>query len=191
MKLLQLLWEESMKKSISAALFSVALAAGCAQTIGGKAIPNPSAGFQPADPLPYPVAKVYKAAIDTLDDSRIPVANQSKEDGRISTDYIAGPTQIMALGILGSTSTRYKYLISMKDRGHNTKLTVTAYLESSGNKIQSWRDVSADNPQVISSLQNALTEDIEKHLKSAAANEPGPKAEQPAPPAARKKAARR
>ena len=71
----------------------------------------------------------------------------------------------MALGILGGNSTRYKYLISVQERGRNTKLTVTAYLESSGNQIQSWRDVSADNPQIVSNLQNALTEDIQKHLK--------------------------
>lgn len=150
---------------IFVALFAILLTTGCVQTIGGKALPGPSAGFQPADPLSYPVAKVYKAAIETLDDSRISVLSQSKEDGRISTDYVVGPTQIMALGILGGNSTRYKYLISVQERGRNTKLTVTAYLESSGNQIQSWRDVSADNPQIVSNLQNALTEDIQKHLK--------------------------
>lgn len=132
----------------------------------GKSLPKPSPQYQPREVLPFPSQQVYKAAINTLDDSRISIANESKEDGRISTDYIAGPTFSTAFGILGSNSSRYKYLISVKESGRNsTTLRVTAYLESSGSSIQSWRDVSADNQQIVANLQNALMEDIEKRLK--------------------------
>lgn len=134
------------------------------QDIGGQAFPEPSPGFEPKATLPYSTAKVYQAALNTLEDENIIIASESKQNGRITTDYIAGPTQMTALGLLGTISTRYKYQINVKQREKGTKLTVTAYLESSGNQVQSWRDVSADNPQAISVLQKALTEKIEKNL---------------------------
>lgn len=160
-----------MKNNLSfAAVFltAVLLVSGCAamtQQIGGKALPEPSAGFKPMEILPYSTSAVFRAAVEALEDSGATILQQSKENGRITTDYVAGPTQIAALGLLGGNSVRYKYLVSVKDRAGKTKLTVTVFLESSGNQVQSWRDVSADNPEAVASIQNALIEDIEKRLK--------------------------
>lgn len=131
----------------------------------GKSMPAPSLNFKPLDILPYPTKQVYKEVINILDESRISVLNENKEDGRISTDYIAGPVFVTAGGLLGSNSTRYKYLISIRDISGSTKLKVTAFVESSGNKIQSWRDVSEQNQTQVRSIENALIEKIEKSLK--------------------------
>lgn len=131
----------------------------------GAPLPEPSAGFVPTDPLPHPRAKVFSAAVAVLDEMRVPIVSSNPTDGRITTDYAAGPRYTAALGFLGSNSTRYKYLVNVRDAGRGTKLTVTAYLESSGNSVQSWRDVSADNPAITAKIQNALVERIEKSLR--------------------------
>ncbi|MGR3179031.1 MAG: hypothetical protein ACUZ8E_13345 [Candidatus Anammoxibacter sp.] len=159
-------------------IFLVVIVSGCAMNEGsksrafvesitsrhGKPLPEPSSNFQPTNVLPFTSTQVYKAAIGVLDDGRVSILNENKEDGRISTDYVAGPSFVTALGILGSNSTRYKYLISIKDSGRGTKLKVTAYLESSGNMVQTWRDVSENNQTKVRNIQNALIENIEKML---------------------------
>lgn len=128
-----------------AAVTLATLLAGCATNEGsgtrsfvesitstaGTPLPEPSAGFKPTDPLPHAPAKVFSAAAAVLDEMRIPITNSSQPDGRITTDYAAGPRYSAAFGILGSNSTRYKYLVNVKEAGRGTKLTVTAFLESS------------------------------------------------------------
>lgn len=161
-------------KKIVVALLLTGLLSGCesmkgaassmTQQTGGNELPEASAGYQPAAQLPFPKERVFQAALDTLDDLRITVLTESKDAGRITTDYVAGPTQVVAFGLLGGNSVRYKYTISVKQDGKASKLTVTAFLESSGNKVQSWRDVSADNQQIVTNLQNFLTEKISKKL---------------------------
>ena len=131
----------------------------------GTPLPEPSAGFTPTDPLPHAPAKVYAAATAALDAMRIPIVNSSQADGRVTTDYAAGPRYSAAFGLLGSNTTRYKYLVNVRAAGTGSKLTVTAFLESSGNQVQSWRDVSADNPTITAKIQLALIERIEKSLK--------------------------
>ena len=126
----------------------------------GTSLPEPSQTYQPIEEIPYPVANLYNAAIEVLDEDRVSIVNENKDGGRIATDYVAGPSYSTALGILGSNSTRYKYLISIKKNGDGAKLMVTAFLESSGNEIQSWRDVSADNQTIVRNIQNALAEKI-------------------------------
>lgn len=130
----------------------------------GKSLPAPSQNFQPTDVLPFASMQVHKAALRALDDARVSILSESKEDGRIATDYVAGPSFDTALGLLGNNSTRYKYLLSIKPSGRGTKLKVTAYLESSGSEVQSWRDVSAENQTQVNSVQNALIENIENAL---------------------------
>ena len=168
-----------MLRKLSVSLLLVVLVSACAIDEGskargvvesmtsqrGKSLPAPSPNFKPADVLPFTSTQVYKAAVGVLDDARVSILNESKEDGRIATDYVAGPSFSMAIGLLGSNSTRYKYLISIKNSGRGTTLKVTAYLESSGNEVQSWRDVSADNQTQVRNIQNAMIENIENRLR--------------------------
>jgi hypothetical protein len=166
------------KRSLS--LFLIILISACAAEEGskgrsaiesitsqrGKSLPQPSANFQPTDVIPFSPAQVYKAAVGVLDDARVSILNENKEDGRITTDYVAGPSFTVLGGFLGGgNSTRYKYLVSIKSASGGTKLKVTTYLESSGTSFQSWRDVSEDNQTQVRNIQNALIESIEKSLK--------------------------
>ena len=82
-----------------AAVAALGLAAlwGCAQ-VGGKAIPTASQGFRAADVLPNPPAQVYAAATAELDDEGIAVATQDKEAGRITSDYVPGPSTVSLIG---------------------------------------------------------------------------------------------
>jgi uncharacterized lipoprotein len=147
-------------------LLGCASSIGCATQVGGKNIPQPSAGFAAKDVLPNPPAQVYAAAKSVLDDDNVAITGESKEDGRINTDYVEGPSSIYAMGILGGNSSRYKYLIKVKPSGSGTKLTVAATLESAGSKYaQSWKDVSSDNPETVTKIQDALVEKIENKLK--------------------------
>lgn len=65
----------------------------------GASLPEPSSSYQPVDHLPYPVGKVYEAAIEVLDEGRVSIVNENKDSGRIATDYVAGPSYSTALGI--------------------------------------------------------------------------------------------
>ncbi len=150
---------------VAVALMGVAFISGCATQVGGKSLPVPSAGFQPTDVLPYAPARVYAASTAALDDASVPILSGNKDEGRIVTDYVAGPELVRVGGLLGGNSTRYKYLITIKASGSGSKLKVAATLESSGTQMQSWRDVSSDNQDVVNNIQNAMTENIEKHLK--------------------------
>ncbi len=130
----------------------------------GKPLPKPDPGFKAADVLPYTPLQVYVAAIEVLDAHRIFIAYENKTDGRISTDYVNGPSYVTAYGMLGGYTLRYKYLITLKKVGEQTKLNVTAYLESTRNEGLSWRNVSNENPTQVQDLQNVLIELIEHQL---------------------------
>jgi hypothetical protein len=99
-----------------------------------------------------------------LDDARVPIAQENKESGRITTDYIARPTYRAAFGLLGSNTVRYKYRISIRGHSVGSQLRITAFLESSGNKVQSWRDVGSSNKKIIEALQDSLIEEVEKRV---------------------------
>ena len=134
-------------------------------TTAGAGLPQPTVGFKAADQLKHPPEKVYAAALAALDAMRVPVLNSNQAEGRITTDYAAGPRSSTAFGLLGSNSSRYKYSVNIRGVGRDSKLAVTAFIESSGNSIQAWRDVSADNLTATGNIRDALVENIEKNLK--------------------------
>jgi hypothetical protein len=140
---------------------------GCAltQEIGGTSLPEPSQNFAPQTILSSNATDVFDATVSVLDEKRVIIQNQDRSAGRLTTDYITGSTQMTALGLLGTNSTRFRYLIMIKPAEGGARLTVTAFLESSGNAVQSWRDVSADNKEIVRNLEYALIEDIEGRLK--------------------------
>ncbi len=130
----------------------------------GKPMPTASAGFQPTDVLPNPPEQVFSAATAEMDDEGVAITSQSKEDGRITTDYVAGPSMVSAVG---GTNSRFKYLITVRPSGSGTKLIVHATLESAGtNAAQAWHDVSESNPDAVTGIQHALIEKIEKRLRA-------------------------
>ncbi len=79
-----------MKRIILAFTCTAALFAGGCITDNGK-FPAPDANFTPKRTYVVSHDKLWQAMLDALDDNRIAVANSDKADGRIQTDYIAGP----------------------------------------------------------------------------------------------------
>jgi len=141
-------------------------AAGCI-TDNGK-FPTPAADFVPKRTYAVSHDKLWQATLDALDNSRIPVVNSDKTNGRIQTDYIAGPGQVnIALAI--SQITRYKYNISLRDEANGSiRLNVMCTIEdsmSSTHSTSQWRDVTSQNTTLENKLETWLYEQVENQLK--------------------------
>jgi len=96
------------------------------------------------------------------------MVNSDKTDGRIQTDYIAGPGEVnIALAI--SQITRYKYNISLRDEvDGSVRLSIICTIEDSMSSTQNtsqWRDVTTQNAAVASKLEVWLYEQVENALK--------------------------
>jgi uncharacterized lipoprotein len=108
---------------------------------------------------------MWETVKDVLDDNGIFIASLDKNEGRITTEYVEGQSQANALGFLGVISTRYRYFISIEKKATATqRVRITARLESSGDALQQWRDISSDNKAITTKLENWLYEQIEKSL---------------------------
>jgi hypothetical protein len=107
---------------------------------------------------------MWKTVYDVLEDNRMAVAASDKTEGRITTEYVQGQSQLF---LLSTMSTRYRYVIrlSAAEKGV-TRLNIIAYLESSGKQLPSWRDISNENKALISNLENWLYEQIQKRIKA-------------------------
>jgi hypothetical protein len=148
---------------VTMVLAVAALCGGCATPIGNTRMPEPTSAVEPKKEYKASADAVWKAIHDAFDNNRIFVATENKSEGRISTEYIAGQSQMNALGLLGTISTRYKYQIRMTQAGNGmTQIAVTCVLESSGNAMQAWRDISKDNMQIVANLEKWLYQEIEK-----------------------------
>ncbi len=142
------------------------LAAGCI-TDDGK-FPTPDANFTPKHTYAVSHVKLWQATLDALDNGRIGVVNSDKADGRIQTDYIAGPGEVnIALAI--SQVTRYKYNISLRDETDGSvRLNVICTIEdsmSSAHSMSQWRDVTSQNAELENRLETWLYEQVEDELK--------------------------
>ena len=132
---------------------------GCG-TVGSVTFPEPSPGFQPKKEHSLSFDDLWRKVRSVLETERINVASSDKEEGRITTDYIQGATQMM--GIFGSITTRYKYSLSFdKSQQATSGLRIICTLESSSSKVP-WHDVSKDNTERVTKLENWLHERIEK-----------------------------
>ena len=75
---------------------------------------------------------------------------------------------MMALGILGTIQTRYKYNINLtKLSKSKTRINIHCILESTGNKMSAWRDISNDNLELVKNLENWLYEQIDTASRKA------------------------
>lgn len=157
-----------MKQIFLAGVYAAALFTGGCVTDNGK-FPKPDANFMPKRTYTVSHEKLWQTTLDALDNNRIAVVNSDKADGRIETDYIAGPGEVnIALAI--SQLTRYKYSITIRDEGDSSvRLNVICTIEdsmSSTHSTSQWRDVTSQNAALASSLEAWLYEEIEKQLKT-------------------------
>lgn len=159
----------AMLLAVSAAFVIVPANAGLFESItsksGGAELPRPSEGYKPAKEVSASRERLIGAILEVFDENRISADLIDKQYGRVTSGYVQGPTFSTAFGLLGSNSTRYKFAISMSvsDKRAN-KLKVVATLESAGDEVTSWRDVSADNREVVANLEGWLYEQIEARI---------------------------
>ncbi|HUI28943.1 MAG TPA: outer membrane protein assembly factor BamC [Candidatus Acidoferrales bacterium] len=155
-----------MKSLLYASLLFICTAISACVDVGSATFPEPTANYQPK--------KVYNASIDTLwnaveavlESQRVNIASSDKSDGRITTDYIQGPTQMNLVPGMPDITTRYKYAITIKSVDQSqSKLTIICTLESSSESM-AWHDVSKDNAERVTGLENWLYERIDKSLPS-------------------------
>lgn len=131
---------------------------------GGADLPKPSENYAAKTSYNESQKKVLTAVLDAMGKNNVDVLTIDRESGRIGSDYVAGPTYSAAFGFLGSNSIRYKFNIIVSGAKAKTEVTVTAKLESSGDEVQSWHDVSADNKPVVAQLRDWMYEQVEKQL---------------------------
>lgn len=154
---------------ISGAFIAVPANAGLFESMtsqsSGTELPHPSEGYKPVKEFAVSRDKLIKSILEVFDENSISAESIDKHYGRIASGYVQGPTFSTAFGILGSNSTRYKFAISMSEFGRRaTKLKIVAMLESSGNEVQSWRDVSADNREAVIGLEGWLYEQVARKV---------------------------
>lgn len=138
---------------------------GCARPVGKTRFPEPSNSYTPKSSYSVSFDTMWNAIDDVLQRNRIGIVSSDKSSGTILTDYIQGQSQVNALGLAGSITTRYKYNIRSKPINNNkSKLSIFCTLESSGNSLTSWRNISNDNKALVSNLEKWLYEQIEKEL---------------------------
>jgi hypothetical protein len=87
----------------------VLLVSGCV-SVGGGSFHKPTEGFQPKRIYNVSIDTLWKAIRKVLETERINIASSDKADGRITTDYVQGATQVALVG--SSLTTRYKYKLS-------------------------------------------------------------------------------
>jgi hypothetical protein len=151
------------------ALFAVLALSACVQQMGGQSFPQPTAGFTPKTTYNISADRAQAAVIAALNANSIPVVNVSKETGQITTDYVAGPSQLVGLGLVSADSTRYKYTIFVAPLGRKkVSISISCAMEisqSSSAGSSPFHDVSSQNTATTASLRNWLYEQIERNLQ--------------------------
>lgn len=151
--------EGAMKRSVVLLGVLGLIMWGCA-SVGGARFPTPSAGFEPTHTYGSSYEDTWNAVKQALQSERISIASSDKDEGSIVTDYVQGETQMVAAGLLGVITTRYKYSVSLeKDGDSKTTVNIVCKLESSSENI-GWHDVSKDNGELVAKLENWLYEKI-------------------------------
>jgi hypothetical protein len=150
-----------VKMILASATATVLTVVGCV-SVGGGSFHKPSEGFQPKRTYNVSIDTAWKVVRRVLENERIAIASSEKAEGRITTDYVEGATQV---GIIGSSlTTRYRYNLSLeKVADTSTKLTIICTLESSSEGM-AWHDISKDNEGKVTDLENWLYELIEKSI---------------------------
>jgi len=141
-----------------------AVVSGCVP-IGATRFPQAPENFVPKKEYATSFEAAWANVHDVLNKNRIVVAAENRGEGRVTTEYIQGQSQADVLGLLGVISTRYRYSIRIaRGANRNTTIDVVANLESSGNAMPAWRDISNDNTRIVTNIENWLYEQIQKRL---------------------------
>ena len=161
-----------MFKGIFAFLIFTALACSSAMAAEDK-IPLPSNGFQPKAIYDATFDQAWVAVVTALNVNGIPIANSSKENLQISTDYAGSIQQYKAGGLLGRDFVRYKFNIFFAPQGSDkVKILVKPVVELSNGdggfnnkKISTpFHDVTTQNTKVTDALRDWLLEQTEKNF---------------------------
>ena len=141
---------------------------GCT-SVGPVRFPKPTEAFAPKRNYSVAYAAAWQKVQFTLDNARISIVSANKDEtvGRIQTDYVDGETALIAGGLVGSQSTRYRYSITVRPDGDKTNIGIVCRLESTfkgGGGASQWTDVSGQNVPRVTQLENWLCEQIEKNL---------------------------
>lgn len=139
---------------------------GCAANITNVAFPKPSDGFQRNKIFNQSSTAMFQKIENVLEDNRIRIDTSDKANGKIVTDYIQGESKMYAGGMLGVIQMRYKYFIRIKPINDNScSVDIQSTLESSGNKMTAWREITNNNDlniQTAKNLEDWLYEKISK-----------------------------
>jgi hypothetical protein len=154
-------------RSFFLCLVLIALA-GCATQVGTTTFPEPIAGFTPKDTYAVSYDKLWDATVNALDKNRIAAASMDKASGSIQTDYIEGPSALIAGGFVGAQSTRYKFNLALRNQsdGH-VRLNILCKIESTikgGSGASQWTDVTSQNRERATKLETWLYGEVEKGL---------------------------
>lgn len=134
-------------------------------TLEGAQIPEPSPNFAPIEVLPGSPEDVFDVVTDIFDDGGVVIVQADRAEGRVTTDYIAGPTSYV-LGFLGGTVSRYRYLVTIREAEGGSTIRIKTFLESSSADVQSWHDVAGQNPTAMEALRLSLYEAIQEGATS-------------------------
>ncbi|HEX3810314.1 MAG TPA: hypothetical protein VHW02_11520 [Rhizomicrobium sp.] len=160
-------FSKRMTISACAALMVTFIVSACIP-MGGTDFPKPDNGFTPK--LTYAVSEgqAYQSVVAALNANAIPIASGSPATGQITTDYIAGKSQLVGLGLVSADHTRYKYTVFIASHGKKlTSITVSCFLEISQSATSGstpFHDVSGENQEQVALLKNWLYQKIEQQL---------------------------
>ncbi len=152
-----------MKSLMYVSLFLFGLVLTACFSIGSATLPSASEGYIPQKTYSKPLNDVWNAVQNVLLNERITIVTPDKENNRMQTDYVQGSTQFQLGKVL---TTRYKYTIVFERKGSkSTSLNIMATLESSS-KGHEWHDISKDNQEQVTKIENWFYEKIETKLAS-------------------------
>lgn len=147
-----------MKSRTYVSFFFVGLVLSACFSFGSATLPSASEGFIPQKTYSKPLNDVWDVVQNVLLNERIMIVTLDKENHCMQTDYVQGSTQFQLGTVL---TTRYKCTIVFERKGSKSaSLNIMATLESSS-KGHEWHDISKDNQEQVTKIENWLYEKIE------------------------------
>ena len=149
-------------------LFILVIACGCKSmgisltTIDGEApFPAAPANYQPKKQYAVGFDNMWKHVKQVLEAERIAVVSTDKEEGRMTTDSVAGASKPVMGGVIGRLPTRYRYTLTVnKQAPDSCTLNIMCKLEC-GDAHGGWVDTTREERAQVESLENWLYSKIE------------------------------
>ena len=143
----------------------VVIACACATAVGGNKLPQPTPGFVPRREYATDIDKARAAVNRALDINRIPVLSTDNASGVIQTNYIQGGSAVYALGMGGSSQSRYNYNVRLtaQQQPAKVRITIVTKIEVS-HSGSAYQEGTIRNQKIATALEDWLYEQIEKAL---------------------------